>query len=243
VRSMIFMRSDLASDSWDILDIDHSDITAISIKCTFGRVRVFNIYNNGHNNSTLVSLKTFLKAFPRVTTHTNKSMDIILGDMNRHHPLWDEARNEHLFSERALKLAEMLTHLITKQDWAMALPHGMPTLEAFNSKNLTRPDNVFCSSDCIDRFILCEARPNERPPRTDHFPIFSTLDLMPETNEPEPKPDFRKVDWLKFRKSLSAGLDAIGLPGEVSSIDEFDQRLEILDNIILQTTEQEVPML
>jgi len=169
-------------------------------------------------------------------------MNIVLGDMNCHHLLWDEARNHHLFSKRGLKQAEMLIWLMTAQDWAMALPHGMPMLEACNSKNLTRPDNVFCSSDCIDRFILCEARPHERPPRTDHFPIISTLDITPETYEAEPKPDFRKVDWPKFCKALIASLDPIEIEGKVATIDEFDRRLEQLDKVILLVTAAQVPM-
>ena len=71
---------------------------------------------------------------------------IWLGDFNRHHPLWDEERNVHLFTTANLDAAQPLLNLLATYGMKMALPKGIPTLEAMNTKNYTRPDNVFCSS-------------------------------------------------------------------------------------------------
>ena len=49
---------------------------------------------------------------------------IWLGDFNRHHPLWDEERNAHLFTKAALMAAQTLLDLISKYDMQMTLLLG-----------------------------------------------------------------------------------------------------------------------
>ena len=78
------------------------------------------------------------------------------GDFNRHHPLWDELRNSHLFTGPALNAAQMLLDLISIHEMKMALPRDLPTLEATTTKSLTRVDNVFCSAKMLEDFILCD---------------------------------------------------------------------------------------
>lgn len=62
-----------------------------------------------------------------------------LGDFNRHHPMWDEERNRHLFTTANLDRAQKLLDLISEYDMRMALPKDIPTLEAMATKNETRP--------------------------------------------------------------------------------------------------------
>jgi len=50
------------------------------------------------------------------------------GDFNHHHPLWDEPRNAHLFN--SCNLIEPLLDLVHSYGMRMALPPGIPTLEA-----------------------------------------------------------------------------------------------------------------
>jgi ribonuclease HI len=243
IRSVILVRSDMNTDSYEPLDIPHSDITGISLKCEFGLLRIFNLYNDIWDNTSLLMVKQYLRQNPRQTTPQHPVMDIILGDMNRHHPLWDEARNEHLFTARALRMAEPLITLLTKFDMTMALPHGIPTLEAFGStKNLTRPDNVFCSTEHVDRFIVCEARPADRPPRTDHFPIMSVLDVHPAITATEPRPDFRKADWKKLKETLNQHLSILSPPQDILTKASFDQRLELINQVIAYAVSEHVPI-
>ncbi|KIK13673.1 hypothetical protein PISMIDRAFT_17820 [Pisolithus microcarpus 441] len=66
-----------------------------------------------------------------------------LGDFNRHHPLWDEERNRHLFTEAALEAAQKVLDLVADYGLVQALPKDVPTLQSSSSGNWTRPDNVF----------------------------------------------------------------------------------------------------
>jgi len=175
-RSLLMINSQLDSDSWEEITFQSPDITAIAIRSMPGRIRIFNVYLDGKSNIALRELDQYLKSHPKNANRECPTMDIIQGDMNRHHPMWDEERNQHLFTNTALSMAEPLITMINKHDWSMALPKDIPTLEAFNSKNLTRPDNVFCSTEYADRVIVCETQPDKRPPYTDHFPIRLTID-------------------------------------------------------------------
>jgi endonuclease/exonuclease/phosphatase family metal-dependent hydrolase len=204
IRSVIMVRSDLDTDGYEPIDIPHSDVTGISLKCAFGTIRIFNIYNDIFDNSSLLFVNNYLRQHPRISTPQKPTMDILLGDMNRHHPLWDEARNEHLFTKRALRMAEPLLAFLTKHEMVMTLPHGLPTLEAFgSSKNLTRPDNVFCTAEFTEKFTVCTTRPEDRPPRTDHFPILSVIDVLPSLNVVQPRPDFRRAEWKELLEVLT----------------------------------------
>jgi hypothetical protein len=242
IRSIILVRSDLRTDSYEPLDIPHSDVTGIALNCEFGLLRIFNLYNDIWDNTSLLIVKQYLRQHPRLSTMQHPVMNIILGDMNRHHPLWDEARNEHLFTTRALRMAEPLITLLAKFDMTMALPHGLPTLEAFGStKNLTRPDNIFCSTEHADRFIVCEPRPADRPPRTDHFPIMSVLDVHPVIAATEPRPDFRKANWAELKETLSKHLSSLFPPRDILTRDDFDQRLDDINQAIAAAVSQHVP--
>lgn len=91
--------------------------------------------------------------------------------------MWDELRNDHLFTAANLRAAQYLIDLTTEYDMNMALPAAIPTLEALNSKNKTRVDNVFCSSLLSDRIINCYVNAELRPPQTDHYAIITEVDL------------------------------------------------------------------
>ena len=59
----------------------------------------------------------------------------------------------------------------------MALPSGIPTLETALG-NWTRPDNVWRSNNPSNPIISCNTKPSIRPPRADHLPIVTSLDLL-----------------------------------------------------------------
>ena len=54
--------------------------------------------------------------------------DIWLGDFNRHHPMWDSAKNSRLFTRAALMEAQELISILADYDMTMALPEGIPTI-------------------------------------------------------------------------------------------------------------------
>jgi hypothetical protein len=59
------------------------------------------------------------------------------GDFNRHHPLWDEAHNGHLFTPAALEEAHKLIEIVADHDMVMTLPKDLPALQAMNTGNWT----------------------------------------------------------------------------------------------------------
>ena len=55
-RSVILLRDNLLTDGWEQIDFPSSDVTALRIKGSWGKLTIFNIYNdcncNGHYNCT-----------------------------------------------------------------------------------------------------------------------------------------------------------------------------------------------
>ncbi|KAG2046648.1 hypothetical protein BDR06DRAFT_1035543 [Suillus hirtellus] len=105
------------------------------------------------------------------------------GDFNRHHPLWEDIRNCHLFNYAA---ANPLIDLIADHGMLQLLLCRIPTLQSVSTGNWTHLDNVFGMEHLLDVVISCETAPELCSPRTDHLPILLTLDLeAPHTlNEP-----------------------------------------------------------
>ncbi|KAI0308772.1 hypothetical protein OF83DRAFT_1044737, partial [Amylostereum chailletii] len=90
---------------------------------------------------------------------------IWMGDFNRHSPAWDEPRNSHLFTNRNLAAADVLLNLASHFDMDMALPKHIPTLRAHATKNWTRVDNVWISSEMSNRIVECNTKPDQIPPK------------------------------------------------------------------------------
>ncbi|KAG2089122.1 uncharacterized protein F5147DRAFT_553392, partial [Suillus discolor] len=88
---------------------------------------------------------------------------IWMGDFNRHHPMWELEHNTHLFTAVNLDAAGVLINLLSLYNLTQALPAGLATLEASNTKNHTRPDNVFCSESLEHAFTQCDVKYHLRP--------------------------------------------------------------------------------
>src|SRR5882724_11089540 len=120
---------------------------------------------------------------------------IWLGDFNRHHPMWDEGRNAHLFMRANLDRAQHLIDAITEIELYMALPKDLPTLCTMASSNHMRPDNVFMSNTLCNATIKCTTMPEEQPAISDHLPIVTIVDAEPVVKAEMPRPNFRVTNW------------------------------------------------
>jgi hypothetical protein len=116
--------------------------------------------------------------------------------------LWDEEQNHHLFTRANLRKAQILIDMIATHDLRMALPQGIPTLQAMAMKNFTRMDNIFLSDSLMNRCARCTTLTNRRPPKTDHIPVVWDLDLDLEHNKPTTRLDWKDTDWDEFREKL-----------------------------------------
>ena len=87
-RSVILIKAALTSNSWQQIDCPLGNITVIQLIDNWGKLTIFNIYNNGQHNQTLNLLSNFhhrnTHLFEENTVGTTHC--IWLGDFNRHHP-------------------------------------------------------------------------------------------------------------------------------------------------------------
>ncbi|KAG1787596.1 uncharacterized protein HD556DRAFT_1312634 [Suillus plorans] len=126
-------------------------------------------------------------------------------------------------------------------DFGKVLPPGTATLEASNTRNLTHPDNTFCSMQMEQMVTQCNVKLQLRPVITDHFPIITVLDLEPERAISTPKHNYWETDWKKFREHLSDKLSAIPPPAELTTRTLFEQALAALTSRITETVEAKIP--
>ncbi|KAI6034485.1 hypothetical protein PISMIDRAFT_76012, partial [Pisolithus microcarpus 441] len=124
----------------------------------------------------------------------------------------------------------------------MVLPKGVPTLQHLNTKNWTRPDNVFCTEHTQGLFVKCATDPANRGPKTDHVPVLSVLDLTLTNTNPEPRHNFRATNWEKFRETLRLQLNEVGPPTALATDREFQNAARALTRAIQETIEKEVPL-
>lgn len=240
-RSVLFISSKIPTNLWRAIATTSSDLTALLMTSNSGKVLIFNVYNDCNHSRTLEELRRVLlllaQEFDIATIHM-----LWLGDFNRHHPMWDEARNNHLFTRAALDDAEKLIDLTQEFNMLMALPQGIPTLEHSRSRNLSRPDNVFCSNSLVDLTVSCDARPELRPALVDHFPILSTFDLSFDRFIPPTRRNFRKVDWEAFFEDLEARLAERPAPSSIATIPDLRELLDFLSEALEATIGEHVPI-
>ena len=123
----------------------------------------------------------------------------------------------------------------------MALPKNTPTLQASSTGNHTRVDNVFCSANLIQAVISCDTSPSCRPLKTDHYPVITTIDISVQSSEEETRPNFQMTDWPKLIEAFAERAIAISTT-EITTIEEFQQRLLALDKAVADTIAEHVPM-
>src|SRR6201996_1515737 len=241
MRSMILMSDKLCSTGWEAIEVESYDISAVRIVGKEFDIFLFNAYNDCENSNTIRILERTFRKLER--TATRRSQSILLGDFNRHHPIWDEERNHHLFTAVNLNEAQLLLDLIADYDLIMTLPPKVPTLCAMSTGNYTRVDNVFVSADIAHYVDRCTTIPEARPARTDHMPILTELDFTPQKAAKPQRWNWSAVDWEDFRGRLEAELLMLGIAKEPTNPQELDANLDDLVQAILRVIDVCVPKL
>ena len=201
--SILLINTNISTDSYSILPVMHSDVTAVCFKGEHGFLSLFNIYNEITNNDTISCLDSFLDHHAQLICPSVTDSVIWLGDFNCHHPLWEDDANERLF-EPTDYIAPLLD-LLYKNEMLLALPKGLPTYQTA-AGNWTRPDNVWCCSTSDDPITRCDVVPAMRPPMADHLPIVTELSLLlPRAPEIQAL-DFRQADWPEINADLAQRL-------------------------------------
>ena len=221
-RSGLMISKHLSTNTWNEIQIPHPDVTAVTIRTNGRMIHIFNLYVDAAIHATA-------RATQKLLERSEDADFIWLGDFNRHHPAWDSPRNTHLFTPQNLRRTEILTNYLSKYDLEMALPAALPTLQATRTKNYTRPDNVFCSSNLLERLQTCTVRPELRVSKTDHFPVQTVFETPTRAAAPRHRRDFQQVDWSEFDAALSAKIEARAATQEITSMEQFDT---VLDNLV-----------
>jgi len=243
-RSRILVNKRLSTSAWTQINVQSFDITAIQLNVNEGTLHAYNIYNDCKHNDSLTTLAEHLRRAEHRGIRTAPQYMIWAGDFNRHHPLWDKIRNSHLFTEAAIKDAQPLLDMLGIHQMKMALPRDIATLESTATKNWTRVDNVFCTADLLQDFILCDADPSLRPANTAHFPVLSTIDVSPKVAKEKQRRNFRGTDWVDFWKALKEKLEGLEKPREfrMGEREAFEAARKKLEWAVMETIQEQVLM-
>jgi exonuclease III len=187
-RSITLIRADTNSESWNQLEFPSSNVTVMQITGTWGKITIFNIYNDSESEATVNLLMEYhrknrasLERSPGGEAHI-----MWLGDFNRHHLLWDNPEDMRLFTNEASKAAEKLIDTVTDMGLDLALPSRLLTHEHSVTKWWTRLDQVFLSAHSAKMLISCDTLPEERGVNTDHLPVLTELRLEVTITTAEP---------------------------------------------------------
>jgi exonuclease III len=242
-RAITFVRADLSSDSWKQMDFPSTDVTVIQIKGEWGKLTIFNVYNDCENDETVRLLAEFHRKYQNEIEQTGVGTAHVLwlGDFNRHHPYWDDPNDVRLFTNEATSAAEKLIEAIAEAGLDLALPSGIPTHKHNATKKWSRLDQVFISDHSENALITCDTQPDQWGINTDHLPILTVMNLCAETEEACEFPNFREVDWGEFRKELSTQLDKLPIAAPIGSQSQLDSACDSLTKAIQRTIDRKVP--
>ena len=243
-RAITMIRSNISTDNWTQLDFPSGDVAIVQIKGTWGKITIFNIYNNCNNNDTIKLLSRFYSRNRTQLEHaeTGTAHTIWLGDFNRHHPLWDDPNDDRLFTNEAIDAAEILIEVIADVGLVLALPSETPTHQHNVTKRWTRLDQVFLSDHSVDMLISCDTRTDRQGILTDHLPILTELDLQLGLSTDKPFINFREVGWDDFRTALEIQLSRLPPPARICDQVQLDSSCEALTLAIQETIREQVPV-
>jgi hypothetical protein len=146
--TILINKTTLSLNTWTQLDINSPDVVGIQVVGEQGTLRIINIYNDCTHDKSMEALDGYMRTAGSRMGDKLPVRYLWMGDFNRHSPMSDEERNNHLFTSAGLEAAGRLIDL-TARCMTMVLPQGIPTLKALATGNLTRVDNVFCSEASV----------------------------------------------------------------------------------------------
>ena len=128
-RAVTLISTTLKSDTWKQLDFPSCDVVAIQVKGEWGKLILFNVYNDCNNDETIRLLTNYHRENQTETAQTRNNVTHLLWvrDFNRHHPYWDNPSDIRLFTNDATEAAEKLIEAVADAGLEIALPRGILT--------------------------------------------------------------------------------------------------------------------
>lgn len=226
------------------LDFPSGDVTVIQLTGIWGKLTIFNIYNDGNHNDTINALTKFQRDNADLLGNIEQGVAhmIWLGDFNRHHPQWDNHDDDRLFTNEALGASEILIEALAEAGLELALPSGIPTHVHNVTKKWTRLDQVFITDHSMDLISMCDTVTASRGVNTDHLPILTKIDLEAAITEERETHNFRDVDWDLFNKELESKLSELEPAAVIETQHQLNDVCDSLTSAIQNTIKKVVPI-
>jgi len=242
-RAITLIRSNISTDSWTQLDFPSSNVTIVQIIGLWGKITIFNIYNNCDNSDTIKLLANYYGRNQAQLEHVDSGTANILwlGNFNHHHPLWDDPNDEHLFTTKAVHAAEKLIEVIADIGLELALPCGTPMHQHNATKAWSRLDQVFLLEHSDHMLISCNTQTDLQGILTDHLPIITILDFEMEPAADTPFTNFREVNWEEFRLALELQMYTLPPPERITNQLQLDTTCKELMAAIQSIIYEQVP--
>ena len=244
-RSLTLVQAQISTDSWNQLDFLSSDVMVVQLSSVWGKLMIFNIYNEGECNNTINLLTKYQKDNHQSlkSSHVGAAHQIWLGDFNRHHPYWDDPRDLRLFTDATMGAAKSLIEVVADTGLDMALPGGILTHCHNVTKCWSRLDHIFITKMSTGTVIACNVLTDHRGINTDHVPILMELNLGIAISEVKLIPNFRDVDWEEFHKMLANHLGPYQPEEQITSQRQLDERCNSLTKAIQNMICKQVPII
>ena len=243
IRTLMLISTAFSTDAWEQIEFPSGDVIVICLKGAWGKLTLFNIYNDCASNATISQLKRFHRTRPDVVEQVEVGLAHILwvGDFNRHHPHWDNSNDTRLFTTEAMNAASILIEAVAALGLELALPSGIPTHFHNVTKKWSRLDQVFISDHSTDMIEACDTETCFCSIKTDHLPIVTKLNLEVPLTPPSSFCNFCEVNWGEFRDDLSFQLQMLDAPVQPSCQEQVNVSCEELTKAIQATMEEKVP--
>jgi hypothetical protein len=212
-RVCFYVNEKINPNSWEV-NYPSADMISLTMQVLIENrsemIHIHNIYNPSPLSYSSTESPSVL---PEVRRHLTgcEGHQILLGDFNLHHPLWNGPTRltQHAAADQWLDLAEDL-------DLSLTLPAGTITWEARNVQSTI--DLTFMTGPLADRVIHCNTRPDLNQ-SSDHIPILTSLTLNSEANIIPPRRAWKSMNWERIRQEELHAPPPV-LPRSVAEIDQ-----------------------
>lgn len=240
LRSAIYVRKTIPSDSYSQLALNSLDITALCFSFPSSgsspafSLSIYSVYNPPKSSSSISCLATHLDKIPESTRI------MLVGDFNMHHSLW----SGHKAPRRSRQSdAEPLIQLLADRNLKLCLPRGTPTrVPDSGHQSATTIDLVFATEETADSVLECKTSSGHG---SDHRCIDTTLDTDLSHSKPLPRPQWRAADWEAFVPHVTSIANEESLLHRSQTIDStetLDRIVNQLSDAFVQATVKSVPL-
>jgi exonuclease III len=221
-RVCFFVNKAMALDSWEHKHLS-LDASLLLIKTSAGPIAITNIYNPRQKGQpTLSCREEVIQA-----TENNSAHQILLGDLNLHHPQWG---GPYVHAEAP---AEELLEITAAGGLRVATPTGAITWQRMPSSQSTI-DLTFISEGLYQRLLKCQPQPSMTL-GWDHIPIITQLDLEIHTQPPPNRFRIKEIEKTRTKAEIKDGLAQLRpFNAETAAPQDVDQRLEEIQTVILK---------